>query len=91
MRGNELLRWLARPVLAIVWAFVAWGNLLLAVTLWNAITGGPGHALALLVPDRAHALWGWLNVFATALAAALWLGAFATVAWRRRRKRRQAS
>jgi hypothetical protein len=73
MTRSAALQLVARPVLAIVWAFVAWGSLLLLVTLGNAIRGGVRPALALLVPARDAKAWAWLNALSAALALVVWL------------------
>jgi hypothetical protein len=83
MTPGAALHWVARPVLAIVWALVAWGSLLLLVTLGHAIGDGVRPALALLVPARDASAWAWLNALSAALALVVWLVG-AGVFWARR-------
>jgi hypothetical protein len=73
MTRGAALQLVARPVLAIAWAFVAWGSLLLLVTLGHMVRDGVRTALALLVPARDASIWAWLNVLSAALALAVWL------------------
>mgnify|MGYP003394005914 CR=1 FL=1 len=73
MTRAAALQLVARPVLAMLWALVAWGSLLLLVTLWNAIGDGARPALAQLVPARDASAWAWLNALSAGLALAVWL------------------
>ncbi len=84
MTRGDALRWLARPLLAIVWAFVAWGNLILAVTLWHVLSDGLRPALALLTPGRDDSLWAWLNLLSAALALFVWAVVAGVQLWSRR-------
>lgn len=47
MTRGVALQLVAGPVLAILWALVAWGSLLVLVTLHNAVRDGVGP----VVPD----------------------------------------
>lgn len=73
MTRGGALQLVARPVLVILWALVAWGSLLLLVTLHNAVRDGVGLALAQLVPARAASAWAWLNALSALLALGVWL------------------
>ncbi len=80
----DVLRWVARPLLFFVWAFLGWGHLVVLVTLWNAATGGIGPALALFMPRRGDSLlWTSLNALSATLAVLLWLLAAGLTLWRR--------
>ena len=83
MTRGAALEFVARPVLAIAWAFVAWGSLLLLVTLWNAIGDGALPALGRLVPAHDASVWAWLNALSAGLALAVWLVG-AAIYWVRR-------
>ena len=83
MTRGAALQLVARPLLLILWAFVAWGSLLLLVTLGNALRDGVGPALEQLLPARAASAWAWLNALSAALALAVWLVG-AGVYWSRR-------
>ena len=87
MTRGDAFRWLARPLLAMAWAFVAWGNLLLAVTLWNVVTHGLRPGLALLVPGLGDSLWAWLNLLSAVLALFVWAVAAAIQLSSRRSRR----
>jgi hypothetical protein len=83
MTRGAALQLVARPLLLIIWGFVAWGSLLLLVTLGNTIGEGVRPALAQLVPGRGASLWTWLNALSAALAFAVWLVG-AGIYWTRR-------
>ena len=78
-----VLQPLARAALLLVWSLVAWGALLLVVTLVGAVGEGPGRALARLLPARGASVWAWLNVLSAMLALAVGLVG-AGIAWNRR-------
>ena len=82
------LEWLARTALLLLWSLVAWGALLLAMTLVDAVGEGVGPALARLLPGRGASVWAWLNTFAVALAVSAGLltgGLLGSSWWRRAR------
>jgi hypothetical protein len=82
------LGWLARTALLLLWSLVAWGALLLAMTLVDAVGEGVGPALARLLPGRGASVWAWLNTFAVALAVSVGLlagGLLGSTRWRRAR------
>lgn len=77
-------RWLARPVLFALWAFVSWGTLLLGAALVRASSLGLRAAFARLLPSGGASAWAWLNAASAALAFVVWLLVAALLAWRRR-------
>jgi hypothetical protein len=76
-------QWLARTALLLLWSLAAWGALLFVLTLVDAVGGGPGPALARLVPARGASVWAWLNALSVGLAVAVGLVG-AGLAWTRR-------
>ena len=74
---------LARAALLILWSLVAWGALLFLLTLVDAVSEGPGPALARLLPARGASVWAWLNALSIGLAVAVGLVG-AGLAWTRR-------
>jgi hypothetical protein len=80
-----VLQWLARTALLLLWSLVAWGTLLLVLTLGQAVQEGPGTALARLVPPSGASVWAWVNVLSVALAVAAGLGGAGLYASGRRR------
>ncbi len=84
MTRADALHWLARPLLATAWAFVAWGNLILAVTVWHLLGEGLRPALALLLPRPGGSLWGWLNLLSAGLALFVWAVVAGIRLWSRR-------
>jgi hypothetical protein len=77
-------RWLARPVLFALWAFVSWGSLLLVAALVRAASLGLRPAIALLLPSGGAPAWAWLNAASAVLAFVVWLLVAGLLAWRRR-------
>ena len=77
---------LARAALLILWSLVAWGALLLLLTLVDAVSEGLGPALARLLPARGASVWAWLNALSVGLAVAVGLVG-AGLAWTRRGER----
>ena len=77
-------QWLARSALLVLWSLVAWGALLLLVTLAHAVGEGPSPALARLLPSPGSSAWGWLNAFSAALALAAGLVGAGLFLWGRR-------
>ena len=75
--------WLARSALLVLWALVAWGGLLLLVSLGHAVSEGPWPALARLLPSHETSAWGWLNALAAGLALAVVCAAAGLWAWGR--------
>jgi len=65
------LDWLARTALLLLWSLVAWGALLLLLTLVGAVGEGPGPALARLLPAAGASVWAWLNALSVGLAVAV--------------------
>ncbi len=83
-----VLEGLARTALLLLWSLVAWGALLLVLTVVDAVGGGLGPALARLLPGRGASVWAWLNTFAVALAVCVGLlagGLLGSSWWRRAR------
>ena len=78
-----LAQWLARTALLLLWSLAAWGALLFVLTLVDAVGGGPGPALARLLPARGASVWAWLNALSVGLAMAVGLVG-AGLAWARR-------
>jgi len=76
-------RSLARTALLLLWSLAAWGALLFVLTLVDAVGGGPGPALARLLPARGASVWAWLNALSVGLAVAVGLVG-AGLAWTRR-------
>ena len=74
---------LARAALLILWSLVAWGALLVLLTLVDAVGEGPWPALARLVPASGASVWAWLNALSMMLALAVGLVG-AGIAWSRR-------
>ena len=84
MRARTLvLQPLARTALLILWSLVAWGALLLLLTLVDAVGEGPWPALARLVPASGASVWAWLNALSMMLALSVGLVG-AGIAWSRR-------
>ena len=84
LRARTLvLQPLARAALLMLWSLVAWGALLGLLTLVDAVGGGPGPALARLLPARGASVWAWLNALSVGLAVAVGLVG-AGLAWTRR-------
>jgi hypothetical protein len=79
-----VLQLFARTALLLAWSLVAWGALLVLVTLAHAMGEGPGPALGRLLPSRGDSLWAWLNALSAALAVGVGLLAGGRVAWSRR-------
>ncbi|HSD66672.1 MAG TPA: hypothetical protein VLF95_08215 [Vicinamibacteria bacterium] len=77
--------WLARSALLAAWALVAWGALLVLLTLGDAAGEGLRPALARLLPSPATSPWGWLNALSAALALVVGLVAGGLWLWGRRR------
>ena len=77
------LQWLLRAALLLLWSYVAWGALLLLVTLFDAAGEGVRPALARLLPSPGASAWAWLNALSAALAMGVGLVAGGLVAWRR--------
>jgi hypothetical protein len=77
-------QWLARTVLLLLWSLVAWGGLLLLVTLGHVAQEGLGTALARLVPPSGASAWAWINALSVALAMTFGLVAGGLVVSRRR-------
>jgi hypothetical protein len=77
------LDWLARTALLLLWSLVAWGALLLLLTLVGAVGEGPGPALARLLPAAGASVWAWLNALSVGLAVAVGLVA-GGITWTRR-------
>jgi len=63
-------RFLARTALLLLWSLVAWGALLLVLTLGHLVQEGPGPALARLVPPSGASTWAWVNALSVGLALA---------------------
>ena len=61
-------QWCVRTALLLLWSLVAWGGLLLLVTLGHVAAEGPGMALARLVPPSGASAWAWLNALSVGLA-----------------------
>ncbi len=79
-------QWLARAALLLLWSLVAWGGLLLLVTLGHVAREGPGTALARLVPPSGASAWAWVNTLSVALAVTTGLVAGGLVVSNRRRR-----
>jgi hypothetical protein len=77
------LDWLARTALLLLWSLVAWGALLLVLTLVDAVGEGPGPALARLLPAAGASVWAWLNALSVGLAVAVGL-VVGGITWTRR-------
>ena len=77
------VQWLARTALLLLWSLVAWGALLVLLTLVDAVGEGPGPALARLLPADGASVWAWLNALSVMLALAVGLVG-AGIAWSRR-------
>jgi hypothetical protein len=58
---------------------VAWGGLLLLVSLGDAVSEGVRPALARLLPSHDTSVWGWLNALCAGLAVAV--GVIAAGVW----------
>ena len=84
MRARTLLlQPLARAALLLLWSLVAWGALLVLLTLVDAVGEGPGPALWRLLPASGASVWAWLNELSVMLAFAVGLVG-AGLAWSRR-------
>jgi hypothetical protein len=84
MRARTLvLQPLARTALLVLWSLVAWGALLVILTLVDAGSEGLRPALARLLPARGASVWAWLNALSVMLALAVGLFG-AGIAWSRR-------
>ena len=84
MRARTLvLQPLARAALLLLWSLVAWGALLVLLTLVDAVGEGPRPALARLLPTGEPSVWAWLNALSVMLALAVGLVG-AGIAWSRR-------
>ena len=79
-------QWLARAVLLLLWSFVAWGTLLLLLTLGSVAGEGLRTALSRLVPPSGASVWAWVNALSVALAVAAGLVAGGLVVSGRRRR-----
>jgi hypothetical protein len=77
-------RWLTRSVLLFLWSLLAWGALLLLLTVLDAAERGLGPALERLLPSRGASGWAWLNALSVALALAVGIVAAGLLAWGRR-------
>jgi len=75
--------WLARSALLVLWALVAWGALLLLVSLGQALSEGLRPALARLLPSPGTSAWGWLNALSAGLALAVGVVAAGLLLWGR--------
>jgi hypothetical protein len=64
-------QWLARTALLLLWSLVAWGALLLLVTLGHVVGEGPQTALARLAPSSGASVWAWVNALSVGLAVAV--------------------
>jgi hypothetical protein len=80
------LQWLVRTALLLLWSLVAWGALLLLVTLLDVAGEGVRPGLARLLPSRGASAWAWLNALSAALAMGMGVVAGGLFAWGRRRK-----
>jgi hypothetical protein len=82
-----VLQWLARSGLLLLWSLVAWGTLLLGLTLGHLVQEGPVSALARLVPPSGASPWAWVNALSVGLALASGLvgGGLYASGWRRGR------
>ncbi len=80
------LQSIVRTVLLLLWSLVAWGALLLLVTLLDVAGEGVRPALVRLLPSRGASAWAWLNALSAALAMGVGLVAGGLFAWGRRRK-----
>lgn len=89
MTARVLARdWLVRTALLLLWSFVAWGALLLLLTLVDALGEGLRPALARLLPARGASLWAWLNALSVGLAVSVGLvaaGLLGSSRWRKAR------
>jgi hypothetical protein len=84
MRARTLvLQPLARAALLLLWSLVAWGALLVFLTLADAVGEGLGPALARLQPASGASGWAWLNALSMVLALVVGLVG-AGIAWSRR-------
>jgi hypothetical protein len=84
MRARTLvLQPLARAALLLLWSLVAWGALLVFLTLVDAVGEGLRPALGRLLPASGASVWAWLNALSVALALAVGLVG-AGIAWSRR-------
>jgi hypothetical protein len=79
-------QWLARTALLLLWSLVAWGALLLLLTLGHVAAEGPGRALARLVPPSGASVWAWMNAVSVGLAVGVALVAGGLAASSRRRR-----
>ena len=79
--GRVTFGWLARSALLVLWALVAWGALLLLVSLGQALSEGLRPALARLLPSSGTSAWGWLNALSAGLALAVGVVAAGLLLW----------
>lgn len=82
---SQLIQAFGRVAMLLVWCLVAWGALLFASTLANAMGEGPAAAFARLVPARGASVWVWLSPLAVLLALVAGLGVAVVAVWSRRR------
>jgi hypothetical protein len=75
------LQSIVRTALLLFWSLVAWGALLLLVTLLDVAGEGVRPALARLLPSRGASTWAWLNALSVALALGVGLVAGGLFAW----------
>jgi len=80
-----------RAMLLVLWAFVAWGALLLIVTVLDAAAEGLRPALARLLPRPGASPGAWLNALSAALALAVGFLAGGLLVEDRRRDRGASS
>jgi hypothetical protein len=66
-------QWLGRAALLAFWSLVAWGTLLLFLTLLDVAGEGLRPALARLVPPHGASAWAWMNAVSVGLAIAVGL------------------
>ena len=83
MRGPSCCSRSRAPRSCLLWSLVAWGALLVFLTLVDAVGEGPGPALARLLPAGGASVWAWLNALSMMLALAVGLVG-AGIAWSRR-------
>jgi len=83
-RGEALRGWVTRPALFLLWSFVLWGTLLLAVAAVDAFAEGVRPVVVRLLPARGASLWAWVNAGCAVLALLAWALGAAALALRRR-------
>jgi hypothetical protein len=80
---SHIVRTLGRVSLLLMLALAAWGALLFASALANAVGEGPGAAFGRLVPPRGGSVWGWLGAFSVLLAITAAVAGAALLVWNR--------